>query len=468
MFALEQLNGSSEVRGRHARYYGELARRAFQARYGSEHGLWLRRLHADHENFREALGYFRGPSPGDGAPAAPLEGGPCTGVELAGLLGWFWEAYDLLHEGTQELESSLKLGDHPLAWQYFGTLLRHQSDYPRALEAYQRSLELYRAEQSWSGCGEVLAGLGEVAFRQGSYDEARNAFQQALELAQRSGQDRLLIDAWNDLGRVAWGEGHSDEARKHHLNSLRSSESVQYRHGMAWSHNALGEIDRAEKRHEQAAEHFSASARLFEQLHEQGPRALALQNLAFVRLAEGQVREAGQRFLASMQLWQKAGARHGLALSLVGMAGVALATGSTLSERAAGLLGLADRLLEAIGARLESTDRNDYERIASLTRSRLASEDFAREYQRGRERSPEELMADWPEQRAPSNPAGLTNRELEVLRLLAEGLSNAHISEQLIMSPHTVTVHLKTIYRKLEVHNRTAASRWARQHGLCE
>ena len=61
---------------------------------------------------------------------------------------------------------------------------------------------------------------------------------------------------------------------------------------------------------------------------------------------------------------------------------------------------------------------------------------------------------------------GLTRKELEVLRLLAEGHSNAELASTLSVTEKTVKFHLSNIYRKLNVANRTEASRWAQLHGL--
>jgi len=62
--------------------------------------------------------------------------------------------------------------------------------------------------------------------------------------------------------------------------------------------------------------------------------------------------------------------------------------------------------------------------------------------------------------------AELTAREIEVLRLLATGLSNRRIAERLIVSPHTVNGHIHSIFGKLAVHSRSAATRYALDHQL--
>jgi DNA-binding NarL/FixJ family response regulator len=60
----------------------------------------------------------------------------------------------------------------------------------------------------------------------------------------------------------------------------------------------------------------------------------------------------------------------------------------------------------------------------------------------------------------------LTRRELEILRLVAEGHSNSQLARMLWVTEQTVKFHLSNIYRKLGVGNRTEASRWAQLHGL--
>jgi DNA-binding CsgD family transcriptional regulator len=81
-------------------------------------------------------------------------------------------------------------------------------------------------------------------------------------------------------------------------------------------------------------------------------------------------------------------------------------------------------------------------------------------------------QADWqsePETDAETRaelPAGLSPRELEVLELVASGLSDAQVAAKLVLSPRTVSTHLQSIYNKLGVNSRVAATRFALEHRL--
>ena len=63
-------------------------------------------------------------------------------------------------------------------------------------------------------------------------------------------------------------------------------------------------------------------------------------------------------------------------------------------------------------------------------------------------------------------PAGLSDREVEVLRLVAGGLSNRQIAEALFISPRTAEHHVQHVYTKIGVSTRAAAAMFAMRHGL--
>jgi DNA-binding NarL/FixJ family response regulator len=68
----------------------------------------------------------------------------------------------------------------------------------------------------------------------------------------------------------------------------------------------------------------------------------------------------------------------------------------------------------------------------------------------------------------PRWPADLTDREVEVLRLIARGRSNRQVAELLVVSPKTVGRHVENLYRKIGVSSRAAAALFAIEHGLLD
>jgi DNA-binding NarL/FixJ family response regulator len=119
-------------------------------------------------------------------------------------------------------------------------------------------------------------------------------------------------------------------------------------------------------------------------------------------------------------------------------------------------------------------DRAEFDRLVAAARATLGEAVFASVWASGQAMTLEQLQAlSEPETPATvvqmvaqSYPAELTEREVEVLRLIAQGLSDAQVAEQLVISPRTVNSHLRTIYSKIEVTSRTAAAHFAYEHGL--
>ena len=83
----------------------------------------------------------------------------------------------------------------------------------------------------------------------------------------------------------------------------------------------------------------------------------------------------------------------------------------------------------------------------------------------GGERAPEAPSRQYAS-RSSDPVRGLSARELAVLRLVAEGLSDADVASRLVLSPHTVRAHLRNIYSKIGVVSRSAATRYAADHDL--
>jgi DNA-binding CsgD family transcriptional regulator len=159
-----------------------------------------------------------------------------------------------------------------------------------------------------------------------------------------------------------------------------------------------------------------------------------------------------------------------------------------LRARAAGEAGQVGTGVEAAGRALALTERAGFEpviwralsvRAALLRRDRqiAASREAAIRaesvVQRLADRVPDAAVAEafrgralaGLETQSAENALGLTDREREVLRLVADGATNAAIGERLFIAPRTVKSHLESIYNKLGVDSRTAAATKARDHG---
>ena len=80
--------------------------------------------------------------------------------------------------------------------------------------------------------------------------------------------------------------------------------------------------------------------------------------------------------------------------------------------------------------------------------------------------APTEPSTTPPVPKAQTYPDGLTAREVEVLRLLAQGLTSAQIAERLVIGLVTVNSHVRSIYGKLGVTSRSAATRYAIKNEL--
>ncbi|MGA9292487.1 MAG: response regulator transcription factor, partial [Ignavibacteriaceae bacterium] len=70
-----------------------------------------------------------------------------------------------------------------------------------------------------------------------------------------------------------------------------------------------------------------------------------------------------------------------------------------------------------------------------------------------------------PRRTTRKNPAGLTLRQIEVLKLIGKGLSNIEISNQLYISPKTVDHHVSAILSKLNIHSRFEAADFVHNEG---
>jgi DNA-binding NarL/FixJ family response regulator len=166
---------------------------------------------------------------------------------------------------------------------------------------------------------------------------------------------------------------------------------------------------------------------------------------------------------------------------LEGLAQVVAAQGE--GTWAARLWGAAQALREGLHAPLPAVFRTEHEQAIAAVRTQIGEKAFAAAWAQGRAMTLEQVLAAQaavtmptpapagpscvPQTRKASTSAdGLTAREVEVLRLVAQGLTNEQVAERLVISARTVDTHLTAIYSKIGVSSRVAATRYAMQHHL--
>jgi len=140
-------------------------------------------------------------------------------------------------------------------------------------------------------------------------------------------------------------------------------------------------------------------------------------------------------------------------------------------------------LRETVSMPIPPVYRADYDRSVASAHTRLEERIFAAAWAEGRTMTPEQALAAQGATTMPTAvpagpssvphiprdstyPDGLTAREVEVLRLVAQGLTDAQVAEQLGISRRTVNWYLTVIYSKIGVSSRSAATRYALEHHL--
>ncbi len=318
-------------------------------------------------------------------------------------------------------------------------------------------------------------GLANLLREWNQLDAAHEHAVTGVEYGRRFGVNSLLVSGYVTLMRVLQAQGDVDGA----LDALRSAEQAVQTHHVRL---ATG-IELRTSRVVQwvAVGDLEAASRWAEACD--GGSELEQMTLAWLRLAQGRAAEA-QRLLDRQRALAEAGGRTGRSIEILALQALALeAQGrpdeadTTLSQalslaRPEGYVRLFLEMGRPLRELLErsttrgaaaETDVGAMARIVGdYVRDLLGAFRQEREAQRSRVAGQVSLLPSLVE--ATLDP--LTERELEVLRLLAEGLSNKEIASRLVVAPSTVKQHLRNMYGKLDVHSRTQAVARGRELGL--
>jgi DNA-binding NarL/FixJ family response regulator len=485
-YALEALAGSGELdvtREHHATHYAGWVEAAEPELRGREQMAWLARVDRDLANVRAAMEWLAGRAGGGDAAAAE------QGLRLGGALRWYWhvrgyyaEARALLSPLLEAPSVNRKSTGRAEALCADGVAAWGLGDYATARAEIEESLALLRALGDRPGAAQALIDLGIVALSQGDAARAGTAFAEALGLALALGDEWKRAWALTFQGTLAIAENDLPTACARFEESLVIRRRLGDAFGIAWSGYGLASVARLRGDGAAARPLYEECLATFRALGERPNVASVLHSLGEVAIMQGDFAAARKRFAESLALYQEMGSTRGMGIALSGFA--ALAAAERRAERAVRLAGAATALHAAGGGAIELIKHGVADDWLDEARRALGETAFAAAWTAGRALTPAAAIAealadlsrpvgsDVPPQPAPARggraarPGGLTAREVEVARLVADGKTNREIAAALVLSERTVAKHLDHIFAKLDVSSRTAVAAFALRHGL--
>jgi predicted ATPase/DNA-binding CsgD family transcriptional regulator len=482
-FGLEQLVGARELetaRRAHAACYLSLAEEAEPHLTGAEQKTWLRRLEREQDNLRAALRWG-------------LENREAEFTQrMTGALWRFWIMRGYWSEGRRWLEESLSLDSRGAADRavqakaLFGasTLARYQSDFARARMLCEQSIALYRTLDDKAGLLNALIQLSRIIGFQIDKTGLDALVAEALTLTEELPDSSVKAQAYTEiviLSPLLTVQRPRSEAGRYLAESERIHRALNNFAGLASTLNMQASLAAWEGDYARASAYLDEAERLAAETGDYRLKLRIPSSRAQLEARRGDYDSARRYledyiqlardlddilmpyalyFLAAILQWQ------GLSVWAVRVFGRAEAWRGA-SQIGQGIIIKAEEYRSLTDAR-------------DQVRAQLGEAAFTKAYSEGQKMTLDDVLA-IPHPPAPETASygqassassalhePLTVREMEILRLLAQDLSNPQIAERLVVSRRTVDAHLQSVYAKLGVKSRDAAVRVAMAHGLLE
>ena len=436
-YGLERLRArtgeESALRQRHGDWYRQLAARFCAEWFGPDQRTWSTRMQREHPNLRAALCFSLTPTAERGAALA-----------LAADLRYTWHASGLVHEGRYWLDRALAADPEPT-----------------------------RARLS------ALVGVSWLRMSQGDLAGGALAAKECLDLGEQLGDPSFVARATAAIGIVVLLRGTDLPRARELLEQALASYAQRGESGIhvAIAQTSLGTVALHQGDIERAAELAAECRTACEARGDQWWRAYSLNLSALVALAQGDPATAAGQLRETVRLRDPLGDTLGLAGSIELLAWATTAAGSY--EHAAVLLGCAHRLWQGLGHLLYGAPHwlRRHEECEVRLHNELGKTAYGRAFRRGTDFLPDEavryaLEVDQPPgarsatvkdstaEAATVVSPPLTKRELQVARLVTQGLSNKQIATQLVVSPRTAESHVENILRKLGFTSRAQLAAW--------
>ncbi len=363
-----------------------------------------------------------------------------------------------------------------------------------------------------------------LALIDGDYVEAARLAGEAIDGNTSGGRLGSLQLAWWVRAAAALWQEDTAAAAEYARQSTEAALAVGDRWYLTYGRNMQGHVARARGEYEQARQHYTAGYAIREEFNDPEGMGTALAHLGSVAALQGNWQEAELILGRSLDLARGIGDRITVANALDGLsavhcatgdfvaAGLDLAEGLRLISRS-GFMRLLLKLMASAGdwllqtghpteavetlALVQAHPAADHEtrtragHLLNAAMSAVPADVYDAAVGRGREAEPDTvvpfLIPDLtappavgstpavqhgaPDRPASASPnaaagAGLSPRQIEVLHLVARGMTDAEIADELFISTRTVSGHLQSIYNKLGISSRSAATAFAYEHHL--
>jgi predicted ATPase/DNA-binding CsgD family transcriptional regulator len=471
-FALECLAGSGEmerIRRAHAEYFARLAETAEPVLTSGRRQPWLRRLDAEQANIRVVL-----------QRALELDSAE-GGFRIIGSLWlWCWLTFREARRWVEQLRvlrsASVPSVARAKALNAAAILAWGDGDTAGARGLAEQAVALWRGLGGGRDLAHALQTLG--ASTDGDRMSMEAMYAEATDLVDREG------DAWwmaltrlrHAVASAQLGETLS--ARAHAAEAAERFERLADDFFLGRSHLQLGLAQLQLGELTEARANLEASLAAIRDAHDWKYTGVALIGLGSAARAVGDAAAGALAYAEALALCREAGAAGDLPLCLEGLAAVALRLDQPAV--AARLLGAAETAQAGGFTATFPGFEHAYRATARSVGDVLPPATFAAELAVGRSLTLAETLSlahglttirDTSERTGPPQPlalGGLSERETQVLRLLALGHSNAEIATELVLSVRTVEKHVANIYAKIGARGRADAATYALRHGFIQ
>jgi predicted ATPase/DNA-binding CsgD family transcriptional regulator len=470
-YAQERLTerGAWEATGRqHADYFLRLVEQSEEGLKGVDAEVWQARLELEHDNVRAVL------------RRCLVAGEPETPLRIGSALRNFWLQFGYRNEGRRWLEDALALkSEAPQtvrgnALQTAAVIAYYVGDYRGARALFEQAAEYWRGLGDRAGLGSTLGYYGRTvaatAETPAEYEQGKALMREAIALHRQVGTWWWTADAMLVLGTSAWEHAELGLAATTLGDAAAINTQLGDLHALSHLRAQLGGVLRDQGdlvRGQQLIEQSLAESRAINCV---GGTAWALYFLAGLTRLRGDKVVAVQQAIECLLLQHRVSDTAQL-LNCVELLG-GLACDLEQPERTVRLFSAAATLRQNKGLPMPPILRPAYERDLATARGAIGPNRFAAALAEGSAMTVDQLVAyarqryAAPSQAQTSSADPLSQRERQVIALIARGYTNRQIAEELVISGRTADAHVAHILAKLGLSTRAQAAVWAVEHPL--